>query len=174
MNLDDYRTAAASTAMYPGAGQRTLLGLSYLALGLAGEVSEIAELAEVDRRHVGQYASTTDMRLELGDVLWYDAMLTAELGLSVDSALPVVACESAVSALLELVKHAGQVAEVVKKAIRAEGEVSAKKVAPALAEVRRLIAVLGLEYGLSIEEIRAANIEKLSARHRTGSIKVHA
>lgn len=209
MNLTDYCAAAASTAIYPGAGQRTLLGLSYLALGLAGEVSEIAEL--VARMGLNsEWVHLDDIRAELGDVLWYDAMLTAELGISPDPdaggevidlsngpmfELDPFSCNepgsleagqrlgadlirsipmTPLAALLDLVQAAGQVAEIVKKAIRAQSDVSPEKVAPALAEVRRLVAVLGTVYGGSIEEIRAANIAKLAARFDTGTIKVHA
>ncbi len=177
MNLNNYRTAAAATAMYPGAGQRTLLGLSYLALGLVGEVSEIGELV-AKMRSQGEWVHLDDIRHELGDVLWYDAMLTAELGLSTSddavSSYPTpVAPVPPVPALLDLVQAAGQVAEVVKKAIRADGPVAPEKVAPALTEVRRLIALLGANYGTTVEEIRAANIAKLTARFKTGTIKVH-
>lgn len=176
MNLTDYRAAAAATAIYPGAGRCTLLGLSYLALGLAGEASEIGELV-TKMGLQGEWIHLDDIRHELGDVLWYDAMLTAELGLSTTADAPAgsdAVPMSSLAALLDLVQAAGQVAEVVKKAIRAEGPVAPEKVAPALAEVRQLIAVLGQGYGLSIEEIRAANIAKLAARFDTGTIKMHS
>lgn len=211
MNADEYRTAAGSTAMYPGAGKRTLLGLSYLALGLNGEVSEIAELVTQSPFGSGAAADTTNICHELGDALWYDAMLTAELGIS-DShgargevvdlnnglkaefdpfspgshsdviedgqqlcadlirSIPMTATD----ALFGLIKASGQVAEIVKKAIRSEGEVSSDKVAPQLEEVRWFIGLLGDAFRLSIEEIRAANIAKLAVRFNTGTIKVHA
>ena len=210
MKLDQYRNAAASTAIYPGAGQRTLLGLSYLALGLSGEVSEIAELVESLPFGTDPDVDTTNICHELGDVLWYDAMLTAELGIADEIAVggEVVDLNSDLKveldaftsgghsnlidgkelgsdliqsiqvtptdALFGLIKASGQVAEIVKKAIRAQGEVASEKVAPQLEQVRWFISVLGNAHHLSIEQIRAANIAKLAARFNTGTIKVHA
>lgn len=95
MTLDDYQDAAASTAVYPGAG--TIFGLSYVALKLNGEAGEVAEnvgKALRDDRYgqpdptstTGEVGLTDSRRqkllLELSDVLWYVAMTAKELGYS--------------------------------------------------------------------------------------------
>ena len=83
MECDDYQQAALRTARDPGAPDEFM----HLVLGLVGEAGEIAEkvkklvrdknsdLAQLDR---------DDMAAELGDVLWYTAVLANFLGLSLD------------------------------------------------------------------------------------------
>ena len=85
MDHQTYTSAATCTAIYPGAGEHTPLGLAYLALGLCGESAEVAEL-------IGDGIMSPDRRRlllgELGDVLWYESRLTAELDLTYSMAMP--------------------------------------------------------------------------------------
>jgi NTP pyrophosphatase (non-canonical NTP hydrolase) len=83
MECDDYQRAALRTARAKDAPDEFM----HLVLGLVGEVGEIAEkvkklvrdknsdLAQLDR---------DDMASELGDVLWYAAVLADFLGLALD------------------------------------------------------------------------------------------
>ncbi len=83
MDCDDYQRAALRTARETDARDEFM----HLVLGLVGEAGEIAEkvkklvrdknsdLAQLDR---------DDMAAELGDVLWYTAVLANFLGLSLD------------------------------------------------------------------------------------------
>jgi NTP pyrophosphatase (non-canonical NTP hydrolase) len=83
MECDGYQRAALRTARATDAPDEFM----HLVLGLVGEAGEIAEkvkklvrdknsdLAELDR---------DDMASELGDVLWYAAVLANFLGLSLD------------------------------------------------------------------------------------------
>jgi NTP pyrophosphatase (non-canonical NTP hydrolase) len=83
MEFDDYQRAAMRTARDKDAKDEFL----HLVLGLVGEAGEVAEkvkklirdkdsdLAQLDR---------DDMASELGDVLWYAAVLAEFLGLSLD------------------------------------------------------------------------------------------
>lgn len=83
MNVDDYQQAALRTARDKDAPDEFM----HLVLGLVGEAGEIAEkvkklvrdknsdLAQLDR---------DDMAAELGDVLWYAAVLANFLDLSLD------------------------------------------------------------------------------------------
>jgi NTP pyrophosphatase (non-canonical NTP hydrolase) len=78
MNLNDYQLAALDTAMYPYKGYN----FTYPALGLAGEAGEVADkLKKVIRDNDGDL--TKDVRdavaKELGDVLWYVAVLAYEM-----------------------------------------------------------------------------------------------
>jgi NTP pyrophosphatase (non-canonical NTP hydrolase) len=83
MECDEYQRAAMRTARDKDARDEFM----HLVLGLVGEAGEIAEkvkklvrdqdsdLARLDR---------DDMAAELGDVLWYTAVLADFLGLSLD------------------------------------------------------------------------------------------
>lgn len=79
--LNDYQRDAARTAIYPEHGTGSERALIYLTLKLAGEAGECAQ-------HVGKYlrgdydwATLTDiLTKELGDVSWYIAMASGEIG----------------------------------------------------------------------------------------------
>lgn len=82
MTLDDYQKAARQTALYPDEHRVT-----YPALGLASEAGEVAgKVKKVLRDRGGDFgdAQIEAIRDELGDVLWYVAVLAADLGLSLD------------------------------------------------------------------------------------------
>jgi NTP pyrophosphatase (non-canonical NTP hydrolase) len=83
MDLDDYQCLARGTATYtdtvPPREQ-----FFYAVLGLCGESGEVADkIKKILRDHRGDFANTDllhDLKLELGDVLWYLAALCTELG----------------------------------------------------------------------------------------------
>jgi len=83
MDLDTFQNDARRTALYTDVGQNPI----YPTLGLCGEAGEIAEKVKKilrDRGGIFDQSSRDELRLELGDVLWYAAQLAAELGLSLD------------------------------------------------------------------------------------------
>lgn len=78
----EYQKLAARTAMYPGGEEDTLA--PYPALGLAGEAGEVCEhVKKAIRDDGGQVTEERRraLRKEIGDVLWYIAALSSELGL---------------------------------------------------------------------------------------------
>lgn len=76
LTFGEYQEAAAKTAAYPRYPSRD--ALSYLVAGLA---SEAGEVAGVWKKHLRDGTGYKDgLRAELGDVLWYVAMLATELG----------------------------------------------------------------------------------------------
>lgn len=85
MHLNEYAKAASITAVYPKKD-----GLMYLALGLAGEVGEVANKVkkivrgDYDGNDDALLAAMADIRGELGDCLWYLSQLPAELGTTLD------------------------------------------------------------------------------------------
>lgn len=84
LDFGEYQHYAAATAVYPKEGEPGG-GLSYVALGLAGEAGEIAnKVKKIYRDDDGDVRPETVEELagELGDVLWYLAMLADELGLN--------------------------------------------------------------------------------------------
>ena len=82
MDLDDYQAAARRTAIY--AEHHRVI---YPALGLASEAGEVAGKVKKVLRDQGSdfaHAPTDALKDELGDVLWYVAVLAGDLGLSLD------------------------------------------------------------------------------------------
>ncbi|MDX1541998.1 MAG: nucleoside triphosphate pyrophosphohydrolase family protein [Geminicoccaceae bacterium] len=82
MDLRAYQQAAVRTAIYAERHR-----VVYPALGLASEAGEVAgKIKKVLRDQGGDFGSAARdaLRDELGDVLWYLAVLAADLGLSLD------------------------------------------------------------------------------------------
>ena len=77
MYLSQYQKQAAETAIYP-----KNKALEYLALGLVGEAGEVANKI---KKVIRDGTSPNNVRDELGDVLWYLAMLSTEIGYSLDT-----------------------------------------------------------------------------------------
>lgn len=85
MDIDNYQTEASTTAKYPEGR-----GLEYVVLGLASEAGEVAgKLKKIIRDNDGIVTDEHKEALlaEVGDVLWYCAMVALEL----DTALSRVA-----------------------------------------------------------------------------------
>lgn len=82
MKLSEYERGARETAFYPKES-----ALSYCALGLCGESGEVADkLKKVMRDGGGVLSEEVRLSLakEVGDVLWYVANLSVELGFSLE------------------------------------------------------------------------------------------
>jgi NTP pyrophosphatase (non-canonical NTP hydrolase) len=80
MDLSTYQTRSRQTALYPQVGSNPI----YPTLGLCGEAGEVADKVKKvlrDRQGTFDAAVIDDLRLELGDVLWYVSQLASELGL---------------------------------------------------------------------------------------------
>lgn len=79
--FDAYQRQAETTAKYPRDK-----GIEYTALGLCGEAGEVAEKVKKAIRgdHDWDATKLQEVKGELGDVLWYLAMLATELGFSLD------------------------------------------------------------------------------------------
>lgn len=85
MELNDYQEVARETAIYPH--EHNILGLVYTTLGLSGEAGEVAnqvkKILRDDNFHIHE-VKRQELKLELGDVLWYLAMSSKELGFSLE------------------------------------------------------------------------------------------
>jgi NTP pyrophosphatase (non-canonical NTP hydrolase) len=87
MTLNEYQTESRKTAQYIDgpAGQHKLP--YYPALGLMGEAGEVAEKVKKalrDNNEVMDPARLSEVKKELGDVLWYVAQLCTDFGFSLD------------------------------------------------------------------------------------------
>jgi NTP pyrophosphatase (non-canonical NTP hydrolase) len=83
MQLDAYQEAARKTAIYEERHK-----VVYPALGLASEAGEVAgKVKKVLRDRGGAFdpEQIEALKDELGDVLWYVAVLAADLGLSLET-----------------------------------------------------------------------------------------
>ena len=86
MNFNDYQEKAITTAVFP-----KHQALPYLALGLSGEAAEVAN--KVKKIIRGDYDDCPEraeealngIAKELGDVLWYIAVLSHELDTSLST-----------------------------------------------------------------------------------------
>jgi NTP pyrophosphatase (non-canonical NTP hydrolase) len=83
MDFQAYQESSRETARYPEAGRNAI----YPTLGLCGEAGEVADkVKKVLRDREGRFDEIVrdDLRLELGDVLWYVAQLATELDLRLE------------------------------------------------------------------------------------------
>lgn len=86
MDLLIYQNQAKRTAVYPK--QELINNLTYLALGLSGESGEVANnIKKIIRDDYGQINSARFEQIvdEMGDVLWYLAMLCYELDTTLET-----------------------------------------------------------------------------------------
>jgi NTP pyrophosphatase (non-canonical NTP hydrolase) len=185
MDFNEYQLKALETAMYPNQGSN----MTYPALGLAGESGEICEKVKDDGSETSEERDA--LAKELGDVLWYVAMMAAELSLNLSliagadgmdigayqrevlSAHPK--CSGLGNAARRLAGQSGKVCDKVKKMYRDDGskltDARRKAIAEELNGVLRYMAVLAAELGgNSLEHIAEMNIDKLASRKRRGTI----
>ena len=80
MELDEYQDRALRTA---GHREDVRKLLTYTALGLTGEAGEVAEIIKKTFYH-GHPLDVEALHKELGDVLWYLAVMAHGLGFSLD------------------------------------------------------------------------------------------
>ncbi len=82
MNFNEYQEKAQITATYP-----TTLKIIYPSLGLAGESGEVCEkIKKVYRDKNGVFTADviSEIKKELGDVLWYVQAIAHDLGIKMD------------------------------------------------------------------------------------------
>lgn len=84
MLLNTYQKHAKKTAVYPAKGQN----YSYPALGLTGEAGEVSDkIKKVIRDNDGVLTDEIKKEIakELGDVLWYLAIMAEEIGFTLNT-----------------------------------------------------------------------------------------
>jgi NTP pyrophosphatase (non-canonical NTP hydrolase) len=75
-NLNNYQMQARKTAIYPASAK-----IIYPALGLAGEAGEVADkVKKIIRDDKDTPEFRNEIAKEIGDVLWYCAVLADDLG----------------------------------------------------------------------------------------------
>ena len=84
LNFKEYQTEAQKTVTYPNVGDNYV----FPTLGLTGEAGEIAnKVKKIERDHAGIVTDEVreSIAAELGDLLWYLAALSTELGLDLEA-----------------------------------------------------------------------------------------
>jgi NTP pyrophosphatase (non-canonical NTP hydrolase) len=88
VDLNEYQKQAIGTAEYPHVG----VNLVYPAMGLAGEAGEVCDKIKKRWRNTGKMGAQgmvikewEELVKELGDVLWYIAAASEELGVTLDT-----------------------------------------------------------------------------------------
>ena len=84
MEFNEYQKIAATTKIFP-----SKWALEYLTLGLSGESGEIANKVKKILRgdcesELDKHIALENVKTELGDVLWYVAMLADHLKISLE------------------------------------------------------------------------------------------
>ncbi len=83
MELNHFQDQARKTAKYPNVGNNPI----YPTLGLTGEAGEVSDKVKKvirDNNGIFDENSRRKIMLELGDVLWYVAQLSHELGFTLE------------------------------------------------------------------------------------------
>ena len=80
MKFNEYQKLAKTTAVYP-----TQHRIIYPALGLCGEAGEVADkIKKIIREDSTLEQALGSIYMELGDVLWYVAILADDLGIELE------------------------------------------------------------------------------------------
>lgn len=85
MTFDDYQQQALKTAHVDPANAGTLMEKTIWAMGVAGEAGEVVEKwKKIVAYKAGEITDedVAELKKELGDVVWYIAVLADSLGLS--------------------------------------------------------------------------------------------
>ncbi len=83
MRLSDYQEQAGRTLPHPTKDDQRELKIAAMALGLAGEAGEVADLLKKVLWHEHDY-DAMKLAKELGDVLWYLAAVATLHGIRLD------------------------------------------------------------------------------------------
>lgn len=181
MNLNTYQKQAITTKIYADEA-----ALSYLALGLGGEASELFEKIKENRDVI---TSLEDDKLqllakEIGDTYWYLAGLAEETGQQLGDIqfdfskdLPYdVRFDEVVDMLII---ETGVILEVFKKACRddyelfREKELKADKFMKMNVAIGKLLTIsewLASFFGVSVSTILQQNVDKLASRAKRGTL----
>lgn len=165
MDLNEYQTAAVRTA------GDTSLGV--LALGLAGEAGEVADIV-IDEQIGDGYELSQRIAKELGDVLWYTAALAYAHGFELASLLGSRKRDTAellasnFRLTLKMCGHVGRLADHVKKHLGHGHDLDLKLIGDALSEILWHIMAIGMRFGQPLARISEINVEKLRVRYPDG------
>jgi NTP pyrophosphatase (non-canonical NTP hydrolase) len=139
-------------------------------LGLCGEAAEVTALFEstVGNTDWNTDQFTRELKLELGDVMWYVAAILDSQGNDCTALEPSdLGVETVLLPRLcgVLSMHAGHIADMVKKEAWHGKFFNLDTLIAELSAVALIVEEIGSRFGLEMEEICQANVDKLEARY---------
>jgi len=187
MKIDEYQTNAVSTAVYP-----KKYAIIYPTIGLAGEAGETADkLADLI---VGKSKDAKETQeniiLEIGDVMWYLATTSNDLGVSLSECLSISLGDhyddfldaqdqavritqydvsyEVVYPVFKLFGAIGKVSELVKKYVRDDSEIMddirKHRICNAIGETFKYLSCVAFDLSIEMSWCAEKNIEKLFSR----------
>lgn len=168
-SLNEYQQQAMSTAIFP-----VDRSLDYTVLGL---LSEVGELAEAWADNTQTYS---EMAAEAGDCYWYAAAIAATLDTPLQTVVdayngPAVKVRLVSNLILQLTATSGNLAGLVKKAIRDDGgHFTSERQAKAeqlLGRTILLLDQLAESLGTTRWAVMNENLDKLASRKQRGALQ---
>lgn len=178
IKADEYQRAAKSTAIYPAS-----CSVFYPALGLAGEVGEVAnKVKKILRGDCKLEDKLDDLRAEAGDVLWYVAGLATDLGVPLKGRITETGIAWSLkdqmlehmdlySTVLQMNAQAGIISALaddyrmgMTEKVR---DVLAERIGIFLAHLSHFVVLLKTTF----EDVAKANIQKLFKRRDEGVLR---
>lgn len=167
VSISDYAAAAAETAIYPDIHK-----ISYPSLGLVGECAEVTD----------ELLFNADVPpLEIGDALWYVAMVARDCGIDLSDAMKAESFDDIdlknTLCLDDLCLYAGMLCETAKKALRDDDcKISEGRRHRIKRLLHDIVVMLGkiVQYSPSCESLGVCaelNIAKLRSRKNRGVLK---
>lgn len=158
IKLSEYKKDALSTAFYPNIGENIL----YPIIAVFEESGELIEKLE-------ESAPPKDIAKELGDILWYCAMIFHELDEDF-----VFKIEKGYLTTDKLMTHNCRIAGIIKKSQRDENGVlvdnKRAELKGHLNFVLTFVCNVANQIGFSLEEICDMNIRKIEDRVKRGTL----
>lgn len=157
--LDAYQTRAVTLAAYPSKYE-----IAYTALGI---IDEIGELLRTDVE-----ADNDTILSEMGDVCWYCAALSYDLGLTLSSCYDNAKIQM-ISDMQALFENGTRLCGRVKKILRGDKDRDGKlkEVQGYIGDILRRIEVLAIQRESSLEGVCQKNLDKLFDRKDRGVLK---
>jgi len=161
MSPIEYQSLAKRTA---GRFENINDALVNWALGIAGETAEVLDL--FDAWSEGQHSPEGTLTKELGDVLWYTALMCEETNISLaDLPKPNIVV---VPSAAKLAIAGGKVADYIKKVVCHGHELDSAKLWKLTGMVYDLTKEISVNDQLEIGVVMHENIEKLKRRYPKG------
>lgn len=151
---------------------QSLVNILHGAIGVQTEVTELFELFQnIDEEHVYSEIDGINLAEEIGDILWYEAILMRELDIKQPSSMIVAESFSKCDAdefqivLNNLNMASGQLLDMLKKKCFYDRSIVAENVAEKLTTIRACCYwFLDKLTDQTFESVRATNINKLQTR----------
>lgn len=169
IKLTSYQKEALRTAFYPNFGNNIL----YPIVALFEEVGELCEKLEIVKYEDLDQKATKERHLEiikeLGDILWYSAMVYHELGEEFSFKL-----EKTFMTPFKLFLKTSKIAGIIKKSQRDNnGELTdekRKELLELLDFVLSFVHNVAYQIDFNIREVCSMNIEKIDDRIKRGTL----